>query len=96
MSENYGIESPGAHRQTQHRAPARFLVVIDAGGEQVARLFLATREAAGEFDASTEEVAVMLKGLAPQHVGDAAEWDHALAGHSLSERRRAEVYTLDV
>ena len=96
MSEDYGIEAPGAHRQTQHRAPARYLVIIDSGGEQVARLFLETREAAGEFDASTEEVAVMLKGLAPQQVADAAEWDHALAGHSLAERRGAEVYTLDV
>ncbi len=96
MSENYGIESPGAHRQTQHRATTRFLVVVDSGGERVARLFLADRTPAGEFDASTEEVAVMLRGLAPQPGADGADWDHALAGHSAAERRGAELYTLDI
>ena len=96
MSEDYGMESPGAHRHTQHQAPARYLIVIDAGGSMVARLFLATREAVAEFDASSEEVAVMLRGLAPTRGASGAEWDRALEGHSASERRGAEVYTLDV
>jgi hypothetical protein len=96
MSEDYGMESPGAHRHTQHQAPARYLIVIDAGGSMVARLFLATREPVAEFDASSEEVAVMLKGLTPAQGASGAEWDRALEGHSASERRGAEVYTLDV
>lgn len=96
MSENYGIESPGAHRHTQHQPPARYLVVIDAGGGMVARLFLATREPVAEFDASSEEVAVMLKGLTPALGAEGGEWDRALQGHSAAERRAAEVYTLDL
>lgn len=90
------MESHGAHRNGTHRPPARYLVVIDAGGEQVARLFDARREQVAEFDASTEEVAVMLKGLAPAKVGASADWDHALASHSADERAAAEVYTLDL
>ncbi|MGK2899185.1 MAG: hypothetical protein ACSLE9_10935 [Burkholderiaceae bacterium] len=96
MSENYGIESPGAHHHTRHQPPARYLIVIDGAGGRVARLFLATREPVAEFDASAEEVAVMLKGLAPARDADTADWDHALQGHSAAERRAAEVYTLDL
>jgi len=96
MSEDYGMESPGAHRHTQHQAPARYLIVIDAAGSMVARLFQATREQVAEFDASAEEVAVMLKGLAPAGGADGADWDRALQGHSAAERRAADVYTLDL
>jgi hypothetical protein len=96
MSEDYGMESPGAHRHTQHQAPARYLIVIDAAGSMVARLFQATREQVAEFDASAEEVAVMLKGLAPAGGADGTDWDLALQGHSPAERRAAEVYTLDL
>ena len=96
MSEDYGMESPSAHRHTQHQPPARYLVVIDAGGGMVAKLFLATREQVAEFDASSEEVAVMLKGLGPARGADGSDWDRALQGHSTAERRAAEIYTLDL
>lgn len=79
-----------------HSPPARFLVLIDAGGAMVARLFDAQRKPLAEFDASSEEVAVMTSGLAPQHSGLDAAWAQALAGHNPDERAAAEVYTLDV
>ncbi len=96
MGQGFGIESHGAHRHGAHRPPARYLVVIGAGGEQIARLFDAQRTLVAEFDAGTEEVAVMAKGLAPQAGADAAEWDRALASHSASERAAADIYLLDV
>lgn len=96
MSSTYGIERPGPHAGGTHRAPARFLVIIESGGSVVARLFLAGREPAGEFDAGTEEVAQMTRGLEPAHGATAAEWDQALAGHSAAERAAAQVYSLDV
>lgn len=79
-----------------HRHPARYLLVIDSGGTTVVRLFTATRENAGEFDAGTEEVAQMIRGLRPSKGASGSEWDHALEGHSADERDAAEVYTLDV
>lgn len=76
--------------------PARFLVIIDAGGSMVARLFDDTRALVSEIDASTEEVAVMTAALTPTRTALDAEWDEALQGHSRAERAGAEVYTLDV
>ncbi|KQW35273.1 hypothetical protein [Rhizobacter sp. Root404] len=96
MGQGFGIESHGAHRHGAHRPPARYLVVIDAGGEQIARLFDEHRALVAEFDAGTEEVAVMAKGLAPQNGADAAEWDQALASHSARERASADIYLLDL
>lgn len=96
MSQGFGNEAPRAHTQTSHRKPARFLVVIDAGGHAVARLFLDTREQTAEFDAGTEEAAQMTAGLAAVKGADGPEWDRALAGHSAAERRDADVYTLDL
>jgi hypothetical protein len=96
VSQNYGIEKPGAHAQAAHRTPARYLVLIDAGGSTVARLFLESREAVAEFDAGTEGVALMTKGLHPVKGATGPEWDRALAGHSAAERADAEVFTLDV
>ena len=96
MSDGFGIESPGEHNRTPHRKAARYLVVIDAAGAMVARLFTDTRELAAEFDAGTEEVATMLRGLAPVTGALGAEWDRGLEGHSAAERAGAEVYTLDV
>ena len=90
------MESHGAHRNGTRRPPARYLVVIDAGGEQVARMFDERRAQVAEFDAGTEEVAVMAKGLAPQTGADAADWDQALASHSATERAGADIYLLDV
>ena len=79
-----------------HQKPARFLVIIDAAGETVARLFDDTRRQLNDFDASSSEVAVMTQGLVP--TSDAAEsgWDAALSGHNATERAAAEVYLLDV
>jgi len=94
MSQNFGSESPRTHVHTAHRRPARYLVVIDAGGYAVARLFLASREPIAEFDAATQEVAQLTAGLAPTRDADAPEWDRALEGHSAAERRAADVYTL--
>jgi hypothetical protein len=79
-----------------HQPPARFLVVIDAGGEMVARMFDDKRRPLVDFDASSSEVAVMTQGLVPTHEADAPAWNAALAGHSVAERRAAEVYVLDV
>jgi hypothetical protein len=96
MSQSFGIEAPRAHTQTTHRKPARFLVVIDAGGYVVARLFLESREQVAEFDAGSEEAAQLTLGLVPKKGAEGPEWDRALEGHSAAERSAAEVYTLDV
>lgn len=96
MSQVFGSESPSPHRHREHRAQARYLVVIDAGGTRVVRLFLASREPVAEFDAGTEEAAQMIIGLVPAKGADGIEWDRALQGHSHAERRAAEIYTLDV
>lgn len=96
MSQDFGNESPSRHQQTEHRPPARYLVVIPSGGVGVARLFLANREQVAEFDAGTEEAVQMIAGLTPSKGADGPEWDRALQGHSQAERRAAEVYTLAV
>ncbi len=96
MSQTFGIESSGEQRHTPHRQPARYLVLIEAAGSMVARLFLATREPAGEFDAGVEEVTTMTRGLVPAAGALGAEWAHALEGHSAAERGAAQVYTLDI
>jgi len=96
MSQNFGSESPRAHVHKAHRRPARYLVVIDAGGFAVARLFLETREPIAEFDAATQEVAQLAAGIVPARGADGPEWDRALEGHSAAERRAADVYTLPV
>lgn len=76
--------------------PARFLVLIDAGGAMVARLFDEARVQVAEFDATSEEVAVMTSGLLPARGADAPEWEAPLRGHNAQERQQAQVYTLDV
>ena len=96
MSEGFGIEAHREQHPTPRRKPARYLIVIDSAGSTVARLFIDTRELVAEFDAGTEEVALMTKGLAPVVGAAGSEWDAALEGHSGTERAGAEVYTLDV
>jgi hypothetical protein len=71
-------------------------VLIDAAGSTVAKLFLDTREQAGEFDAGAEEVTLTTRGLMAAKSAHLPEWDRALAGHSAAERAAADVYTLDV
>lgn len=94
--DSFGIEAHGKHPASPHRKPARYLLLIDSGGSTVAQLFTAAREFVGEFDAGSEEVAVMTQRLKPGAGADAREWDHALKGHSAAERVAAVVYTLDV
>ena len=96
MNQGFGGESPRRHQQTPLRQAARYLVLIDAGGLAVARLFLETREQVAEFDASTEDTASMTSARVPVKGASGAEWDRALGGHSAAERAAAEVYTLDV
>jgi hypothetical protein len=98
-SDGFGMESPSKHTQTTtpRQKPARYLVVIDAGGGgTLARLFLETREQIAEFDASTEETASMTSGLSATRGASGPEWDRALAGHSAQDRATAEVYVLSV
>lgn len=80
----------------EHAAPARYLVIIDAAGEMLARLFDAERRHLTDFDASSEEVAVMTSGLVPAVGADVWQWGHALEGHSAQELREARIYTLDI
>ena len=96
MNHGFGIATPSEHSHAPRQAPVRTLIVIDSGGSSIARLFLATREQVGEFDAATEEVTQMTRGLVPAHSALAAEWDGPLAGHQAAERASAEVYTLDI
>jgi hypothetical protein len=95
MSDGFGNELPHAHAGDAARPHVRYLVVIDAGGSMVARLFLASRGQVAEFD-GTEEIAQMIAGLEP--AGDASDpqWDRALAGHSAAERADARVYVLEI
>jgi hypothetical protein len=79
-----------------HQPPAKYLVLIDASGAMTARLFDARRAPVADFDASSEEVAVMTAGLEPVRGAAGPEWAKALAGHNDQERREAAVYTLDV
>lgn len=76
--------------------PAKYLVVIDGAGSMVARLFDEARVLVAEFDASSEEVAVMTSGLVPSRSAGETAWDGALRSHSAEERRAADVYALDV
>lgn len=96
MNRGFGREVPMAHVTTPHRRPARYLLVIDTGGTTVVRLFTEARESVAEFDAGTEEVAQMIRGLRSSTGASGPEWDRVLEGHSAAERHSAEVYTLDL
>ena len=96
MERGYGIEVPGSRDPAALRKPARYLVIIDAGGVATAMLFLESRELIAEFDAGTEEATQMMQGLVPSHGALGPEWDKALSGHGAAQRRAAVVYTLDV
>ena len=96
MNHGFGMEAHGKPPASEHRKPARYLLLIDAGGTTVARLFTESREPVGEFDAGSEEVAVMTQRLKPGSGAQAAVWYRALYGHSAGERAAAVVYTLDV
>ena len=78
------------------QAPAKYLLIIEQSGAMVARLFDADRRHVLDFDASSEEVAVMTAGLQPTVGAFGSEWGLALAGHNEQERAAAQVYTLDL
>lgn len=96
MNLGFGRELPTAHAPAPHRRPARYLLVIDTAGTTVVRLFTDARDSVAEFDAGTEEVVQMIRGLRSSKGASGPEWDHALEGHSPAERDSAEIYTLDV
>lgn len=96
MNQGFGGESPRQHSHDGYRKAARYLVLIESGGSSVARLFVDSRELVAEFDAGTEEIATMTRGLAPATGASGAEWDQALQAHSAVERAAAAVYTLDI
>lgn len=96
MNDGYGLELPMARASAPHRHPVRYLMLIDAGGTTVVRLFTERRESAGEFDAGSEDLVPMIHGLAPLNGATGPEWDHVLEGRSAAERAAAEVYRLDV
>lgn len=96
MSQNFGIELPRAQAPFSARKPVRYVVVIDAGGSMMARLFLETRETAGSFDAAVEELSGMIGGLVPEVGALGPEWDIALQGHSPAERADARIFGLKV
>jgi hypothetical protein len=96
MGEGFGMPVPGAHNNAAHREPTKYLIIVESAGVMVARLLLASRRSVAEFDAGTEEVAVMIRGLQSERGASGAEWDAALSGHNAAERAAAEVYTLDV
>ena len=96
MSDSLGDEAKGRYAPHVYKKVARYLVVIDAAGQVVARLFDDQRRPLAEFDASSEEVALMTKGLDPAKGAAGPEWNGGLDGHNADERRAAEVYTLDV
>jgi hypothetical protein len=79
-----------------HKKPVKYLVLIEADGSMVARLFDADRVHVSDIDASSEEVAVMTKGLVPTRDADTAAWQKSLAGDGAPQRAQAQVYTLDV
>lgn len=78
------------------QAPAKYLVIIDSDGASTAMLFNAQRVRVADFDAGTEEIAVMTTGLAPTSTASDPAWDHALAGSTAHARAEAVVYELDV
>jgi hypothetical protein len=96
MSDALGDEAPGRYAPHVFRKVARYLVIIDAAGQVVARLFDEQRRPLAEFDAAAEEVALMTQGLQPAKGAGGPEWDGPLSGHNRDERRAADVYTLDV
>ena len=96
MTQTFGMEAPSAPNNQPHRQPARYLVLIDSGDSMVARMFLASRELAAEFDAAVEEVSAMTNGLIPEVGEMSSEWDRALQGHTAIERAKAMVYTLAI
>lgn len=76
--------------------PVKYLILIESAGAMVARLFAADRAYMGDFDASSEEVAVMTAGVMPSRGAQGPEWGSGLAGHNATEKAAALVFELDL
>ena len=96
MNHGFGHEVPPRHARQVHQQVTRYLVVISSGEVPLVRLCRADHEQVAEFDAGTEEVAVMIQGAEAREGATGPEWDKALAGHSAAERAAATVYVLAV
>jgi hypothetical protein len=79
-----------------HKTPAKYLVIIESDGVMTAKLFDGQYAHVNDFDASSEEVAVMTQGIMPTRDANDAPWAKVLVGHGEPERRAARIYTLDV
>ena len=76
--------------------PVKYLVLIDAAGSPVARLFDADQAHILDIDATSEEVVDMTGGHTPEYNGADARWDKTLQGHTSQERETAQIFTLDI
>ncbi|HEV6964295.1 MULTISPECIES: hypothetical protein [Roseateles] len=94
-NDGFGHEVPPRHAQQTHRQVTRYLVVLPTGDGAVARLFLADRTQVAEFDAGTEEVAQLTRGVSATAGAAGPEWNRALASHTPAERTAARVYELE-
>ena len=79
-----------------HKTPVRYLVLIESDGAMVAKLYDGQFVHVNDIDASSEEVAVMTRGLTPERGANDAAWAQVLVGHGEPERRAALVFALDV
>jgi len=79
-----------------HSSPVKYLIVIDAGGSMVARMFDANRVHITDIDASTEELGATINGAVTTGSATEPVWDPLLVGHSAAERAAAQVYTLAI
>ncbi len=79
-----------------HKTPVKYLVVIESDGAMLAKLYDERLVHVNDIDASSEEVAVMTRGLAPSHSGNQAPWVGVLVGHGEAQRLTAQVFTLSV
>ena len=96
MNQGFGHEVPARHAGHALRPVSRYLVVIGSADGSLARLLLADRSQAAEFDAGAEEVGQLIQAAEVTTGAAGAEWDRALSGHTAAERAAALVYTLAV
>jgi hypothetical protein len=79
-----------------HKTPVKYLVLIESDGAMLAKLYDGQFAHVNDIDASCEEVAVMTRGLTPSPLAQDATWSRLMVGHGETERRAAQVFTLDV
>jgi hypothetical protein len=79
-----------------HKTPVKYLVIIESDGAMLAKLYDGQFAHVNDIDASSEEVAVMTRGLMPARDANAPPWAEVLAGHGEPQRRAALIFTLDV